>query len=69
MSVRTQPGSKAAMDTLVENLRAALRQNIAGIAWMGDATKARQKLGWQPTTDRDRVIREGIVAPAVQFLS
>lgn len=25
------PDSKAAMDTLVENLRAALRQNIAGI--------------------------------------
>ncbi|MEY4508834.1 MAG: hypothetical protein RLZZ450_956 [Pseudomonadota bacterium] len=34
-----------------------------------DATRARQKLGWRPTTDRDRVIREGIVAPAVQFLS
>jgi putative endopeptidase len=35
-----KPESKAAMDTLVENLRAALRQNIAGIEWMGDATKA-----------------------------
>ena len=35
-----KPESKAAMDTLVENLRAALRQNIAGIAWMGEATKA-----------------------------
>ena len=35
-----KPESKAAMDTLVENLRAALRQNIAGIDWMGEATKA-----------------------------
>ncbi|HSD18096.1 MAG TPA: M13 family metallopeptidase [Thermomonas sp.] len=35
-----KPESKAAMDKLVENLRAALRQNIAGIDWMGDATKA-----------------------------
>jgi nucleoside-diphosphate-sugar epimerase len=34
-----------------------------------DATRARQKLGWQPTTDRERVIREGIVTPAAQFLS
>jgi len=35
-----KPESKAAMDKLVENLRAALRQNIAGIDWMGEATKA-----------------------------
>ena len=35
-----KPESKAAMDKLVENLRAALRQNIAGIDWMGEDTKA-----------------------------
>jgi putative endopeptidase len=34
------PASKAAMDELVENLRKALRQNIAGLDWMGEATKA-----------------------------
>ncbi len=34
-----------------------------------DATRAREKLGWNPTNDRERVIREGIVAPAAQFLS
>ncbi len=35
-----KPESKAAMDSLVENLRAALRQNIQGLDWMGEATKA-----------------------------
>ncbi len=35
-----KPEAKAAMDDLVENLRKALRQNIAGLDWMGDATKA-----------------------------
>ncbi|WP_342316726.1 M13 family metallopeptidase [Lysobacter sp. FW306-1B-D06B] len=35
-----QPESKAAMDQLVENLRAALRQNIQNLDWMGEATKA-----------------------------
>jgi putative endopeptidase len=35
-----KPESKAAMDKLVENLRAALRQNIGGIDWMGEDTKA-----------------------------
>jgi putative endopeptidase len=35
-----KPESKAAMDDLVANLRKALRQNIGGLAWMGDATKA-----------------------------
>ncbi|HZV38859.1 MAG TPA: M13 family metallopeptidase, partial [Pseudoxanthomonas sp.] len=34
-----KPESKAAMDRLVENLRAALRQNIERLDWMGDATK------------------------------
>ena len=34
-----KPQAKAAMDTLVENLRAALRQNIEHIDWMSDATK------------------------------
>ncbi|MDE2408363.1 MAG: M13 family metallopeptidase [Xanthomonadaceae bacterium] len=34
-----KPEAKAAMDQLVENLRAALRQNIAQLDWMGDATK------------------------------
>ncbi len=34
-----KPESKAAMDKLVENLRAALRQNIERLDWMGDATK------------------------------
>ena len=34
-----KPESKAAMDQLVENLRAALRRNIEQIDWMGDATK------------------------------
>jgi nucleoside-diphosphate-sugar epimerase/predicted dehydrogenase len=34
-----------------------------------DSTRARQRLGWVPTTDRDKMIQEGIVAPARQFLS
>ncbi|MEH6419640.1 M13 family metallopeptidase [Pseudomonas sp. CGJS7] len=34
------PQAKAAMQTLVENLRKALRSNIEKIDWMGDATKA-----------------------------
>ena len=34
------PEAKAAMDQLVENLRAALRQNIEGLDWMGADTKA-----------------------------
>ncbi len=34
------PKSKAAMDELVANLRAALRQNIEKVDWMGPATKA-----------------------------
>jgi nucleoside-diphosphate-sugar epimerase/predicted dehydrogenase len=34
-----------------------------------DATRARQRLGWVPTTDREKVIHEGIVLPARQFLS
>ncbi|MEO6103557.1 MAG: M13 family metallopeptidase [Pseudoxanthomonas sp.] len=33
------PASKAAMDELVANLRAALRQNIDKLDWMGPATK------------------------------
>ena len=42
-----KPEAKAAMDALVENLRAALRQNIETLDWMGDATKAEayKKLG------------------------
>ena len=35
-----KPESKAAMDVLVENLRAALRRNIEQLDWMGEATKA-----------------------------
>jgi predicted metalloendopeptidase len=35
-----KPEAKVAMDKLVENLRAALRQNIAQLDWMGEATKA-----------------------------
>ncbi|MGH8052000.1 MAG: M13 family metallopeptidase, partial [Arenimonas sp.] len=34
------PESKASMDALVANLRAALRQNLSKIDWMGDTTKA-----------------------------
>jgi len=34
------PQAKAAMQKLVENLRTALRNNIAKIDWMGEATKA-----------------------------
>jgi predicted metalloendopeptidase len=35
-----KPEAKAAMDTLVENLRKALRLNIQKLDWMGEATKA-----------------------------
>jgi putative endopeptidase len=35
-----KPESKAEMDLLVENLRAALRQNIQKLDWMGEDTKA-----------------------------
>lgn len=34
-----KPEAKAAMDTLVENLRKALRLNIQKLDWMGEATK------------------------------
>jgi nucleoside-diphosphate-sugar epimerase len=34
-----------------------------------DASRARQRLGWQPTSDRARVIQVGIAQPAAQFLS
>lgn len=56
-----KPEAKAAMDRLVENLRAALRHNIEQLDWMGDATKAeayrklstfRPKIGY-PTHWRD----------------
>ncbi len=42
-----KPEAKAAMDELVENLRAALRQNVEKLDWMGEATKteAYKKLG------------------------
>ena len=42
-----KPEAKAAMDALVENLRAALRQNVEKLDWMGEATKteAYKKLG------------------------
>lgn len=33
-----------------------------------DASRARQLLRWAPTTDRETIIREGIVRPAEQFL-
>lgn len=35
-----KPEAKLAMQRLVENLRSALRQNIEGLDWMGEATKA-----------------------------
>ncbi|MBF6026097.1 M13 family metallopeptidase [Lysobacter niastensis] len=35
-----KPESKVAMDQLVKNLRAALRQNIQQLDWMSEATKA-----------------------------
>lgn len=34
-----------------------------------DSTRARERLGWAPTTDREKVIEQGIVLPARQFLS
>jgi nucleoside-diphosphate-sugar epimerase/predicted dehydrogenase len=34
-----------------------------------DFSRAQQKLGWHPTTDRSLVIQQGIAAPAAQFLS
>ena len=34
-----------------------------------DFSRAREKLGWQPTRDRARVVHEGIAIPAHQFLS
>ncbi len=38
------PEAKAAMDQLVENLRAALGQSIDEIEWLGEATKAQARL-------------------------
>ncbi|HWA99961.1 MAG TPA: NAD-dependent epimerase/dehydratase family protein, partial [Pirellulales bacterium] len=32
-----------------------------------DCTKAQQRLKWRPTTDRARIVREGIVEPAAEF--
>ena len=34
-----------------------------------DSTRARKQLHWTPTTDREKVIHEGIAVPASQFLS
>jgi nucleoside-diphosphate-sugar epimerase/predicted dehydrogenase len=34
-----------------------------------DASRTKQLLGWQPTTSRDVIVREGIAVPAQQFLS
>ncbi|MDB4986569.1 MAG: putative dehydrogenase, partial [Myxococcaceae bacterium] len=34
-----------------------------------DASRARQKLNWQPESNREKVIQEGIAKPAAQFLS
>jgi len=34
-----------------------------------DCTKASQILGWQPASDRDRLIHDGIKVPAKEFLS
>lgn len=34
-----------------------------------DITKARDRLGWRPTADRERVVREGIEQPAREMLS
>ena len=33
-----------------------------------DASRAKEKLGWRPTVDREAVVREGIRVPAEQFL-
>ncbi|MET0284725.1 MAG: NAD-dependent epimerase/dehydratase family protein [Polyangiales bacterium] len=34
-----------------------------------DSSRARRRLNWEPTSDREKVIHEGIVLPARQFLS
>jgi hypothetical protein len=34
-----------------------------------DSGHARQRLAWQPTRDRARIVQEGIAIPAAQFLS
>jgi len=74
-----KPESKAAMDKLVENLRAALRQNIQQLDWMGDATKAeayrklstfRPKIGYpEKWTDYSSVtiVPGDLVANAIQM--
>jgi len=73
------PQSKAAMDTLVANLRAALRKNIEQLDWMGAATKAeayhkletfRPKIGY-PTKWRDyssiTIVPDNLMANAMQL--
>jgi len=74
-----KPESKAAMDKLVENLRAALRQNIQKLDWMGEDTKAeayrklstfRPKIGYpEKWTDYSSVtiVPDDLVANAVQM--
>ena len=34
-----------------------------------DASRTKQLLGWQPTSSREVIVREGIAVPAQQFLS
>jgi nucleoside-diphosphate-sugar epimerase len=34
-----------------------------------DASRTKQVLGWEPTADRDQIVREGIKVPAEQFLT
>jgi predicted metalloendopeptidase len=62
-----KPESKAAMDKLVENLRAALRQNIAGIDWMGEATKAQAYASWRRSARRSAIRRSGWTIPACRW--
>ncbi|HEY0394331.1 MAG TPA: M13 family metallopeptidase [Candidatus Elarobacter sp.] len=61
VALRFPPRAKAHAETMVRNLRAAYRADIAGIGWMTPATKARaeaklaamaQKIGY-PATSRD----------------
>ncbi len=76
-----KPESKRAMDELVENLRAALRQNIGQLDWMGEATKAeaykklesfRPKIGY-PDQWRDyselEIVAHDLVANAAALRS
>ena len=52
VKVAFPPESKAKMETLVQNLAAALKERIQGLSWMSDETKAKAIAKWETFTPK-----------------